>query len=75
MLLTPDDDLLAVASFMQENVPQSKILAVANALPKLAELLWNENTIPENRMLYLQQSIIPAGPKGDDLQKQLSATV
>ena len=74
MLLTPDDDLLAVASFMQENVPQSKIQAVADALPGLARLLWPNNTKPEHRLIRLNPNTTAEALRGDDLQQPPTAT-
>jgi len=65
MHMAADEHLLAVASFMQANVPQSKILAVADALPQLAGLLWSSDVAPEERPLRLVPTFTPADQPGD----------
>lgn len=73
MHLKVDEHLLAVASFMQANVPQSKIQAVANALPRLAELLWEQDVLPGDRPLRLLSTSSPA-PSDDHLHSRSDAT-
>ena len=40
MTLTPDPDVLAVAQFMQRNVPTAKLVAVGTAIAALGPVLW-----------------------------------
>jgi hypothetical protein len=40
MELRIDGDLQAVAEFMQRNIPASKLMSVADELPKMGRLLW-----------------------------------
>ncbi len=40
MELQIDGDLKAVAEFMQNTIPASKLLSVAEDLPKMGRLLW-----------------------------------
>lgn len=40
MELVLDSDVRGVAEFMQRTIPAVKLLAVAEALPQLARLLW-----------------------------------
>ena len=35
-----DEDLKAVLEFMQSQIPASKLLGIADALPQVAKLLW-----------------------------------
>jgi hypothetical protein len=37
-----DSDLQSVADFMQAHLPTSKLISVAEHLPKIARLLWGE---------------------------------
>ena len=37
-----DEDVHLVAEFMQHNLAAAKLVAVADALPKVAKLLWGE---------------------------------
>jgi hypothetical protein len=41
MELQIDGDLQAVAEFMQRNIPASKLMSVAEELPKMGRLLWS----------------------------------
>lgn len=40
MELRMDADLQSVAEFMERNLPASKLVSVAEELPKMARLLW-----------------------------------
>jgi hypothetical protein len=40
MEITIDKDLQAVVEFMQNGIPTTKLVQVAEALPKIARLLW-----------------------------------
>jgi hypothetical protein len=40
MELTVDKDLQAVIEFMQNEIPTGKLVRIAEALPKMARLLW-----------------------------------
>jgi hypothetical protein len=44
MKIVNDPDVESVLEFMQRNIPSSKIIGVANALPRMAELLWGRFT-------------------------------
>ena len=39
-VLQLDEHMKAVLQFMQENVPTSKLIGVADSLPQMARLLW-----------------------------------
>lgn len=70
MELKLDQDLQSVAEFMQENIPASKLMSVAEAMPKVAWLLWSNSP---------QEPCIPASltlPKSVECSpSQLDATV
>jgi hypothetical protein len=40
--ISVDGDVKAVLSFMQDNLPASKLVVVAEALPQMARLLWGQ---------------------------------
>jgi hypothetical protein len=41
MELILDDDLKSVVEFMQSNIATSKLVGIAESLPKMAKLLWD----------------------------------
>ena len=65
-----DNDVQAVAEFMQDNVPAAKLRAVAESLPKLARLLWED--IPQEP---LQPASLKVTCLGRADAQQPSATV
>lgn len=40
-----DNDLLRLVVLMQRNIPAKKLLLVARALPRLAEVMWADDPI------------------------------
>jgi hypothetical protein len=42
MKITVDEHLQSVLEFMQETVPTSKLVGVAEKLPDMARLLWSD---------------------------------
>ena len=51
--LVMDEHLKLVADFMRENLPVAKRVAVANALPDLAKLLWDRPNWPKEEIVPL----------------------
>jgi hypothetical protein len=65
-----DLDVAAVLKFMQNNVPASKLLAVADGVSNLARLLWGHHNQDQIELLRLK-----ADPISDcDPHKQSAAT-
>lgn len=71
---TIDSDLQSVADFMQEHLPTSKLISVADHLPKIARLLWGEfpqepcqplALIPTKRGLENQSQPVSSGSSLD----------
>jgi hypothetical protein len=65
-----DSDLQSVADFMQAHLPTSKLVSVADHLPKIARLLWGEfpqepcqplALIPTKRGLANQSQSVSSG--------------
>jgi hypothetical protein len=55
-----DSDSSAVLEFMVRHVPASKLLAVAEAVAKLAPVLWSHHPRDEVRALNLKHPVIEA---------------
>jgi hypothetical protein len=58
MQLTADKDVKAVLEFMQEKVPASKLVAVADQVSELARLLWGHYPADEITPLQLDRQPI-----------------
>lgn len=52
--LVMDEHLRKVAEFMRENLPVAKRVAVANALPDLAKILWDRPNWPKEEIVPLE---------------------
>jgi hypothetical protein len=53
--LSIDEHLKKVLIFMQRNIPTHKLIAIAEALPKMAVLLWEH--YPQQRIAIMQYEI------------------
>jgi hypothetical protein len=68
-----DTDLKNVLEFMQRNTPTHKLIGVADALPKIAGLLWIRHeqepivaiTMRETRLISTEFALGPDGVGGD----------
>jgi hypothetical protein len=53
--LVVDDDVKAILSFMQRNIPTDKLVAISTAISRLAPCLWSQyqstNVIPMDLQL------------------------
>lgn len=58
--LTSDADLVAVAAFMQRNLPAAKLVSVANALAAVAPLMWGHYLSEPVVALALERETISA---------------
>jgi hypothetical protein len=56
-----DEDVHLVAEFMQRNLAAGKLVAVAEALPKVARLLWAE--YPQEPCAPAQLAMPKTGPE------------
>jgi hypothetical protein len=56
MELRMDGDLQSVAEFMQSNIPASKLMTVAEDLPKIGRLLWAQHSQEPSLGLMLLES-------------------
>lgn len=63
MRVVVDDDVQAVAGFMQANVPASRLTSVANALAVLAPVLWGKFEPEQVQALRLEGEVITAGSR------------
>jgi hypothetical protein len=65
--LAIDGDVKAVLSYMQDNLPAHKLVAIATALPTMAKLLWER---------FPQESVttITLGIKPKECSQSLSAS-
>lgn len=67
--LKVDEHVQATLEFMQENIPSSKLIGVAEAIPQLARLLWNDPQEPFAAVnFHLDKSVT------SDQENQLLAT-
>jgi len=64
MELVIDDDVRAVAEFMQSRIPAARLVGVAAGVHAFAPLLWGR---------YAAEQVIPAGLSPSDPQPPLSA--
>jgi len=67
-----DEDVKAVLGFMQDNIPASRLVAVAGVLPEIARLLWSSEAQEPVQALKLR-SELPA--PSTSCEKQPIATV
>jgi hypothetical protein len=66
MNITIDDDVRAVAEFMQSSIATARLRSVANSVNALAPLLWGHYATEEVRAIALVSSPI----SGDDPHTQ-----
>ncbi len=66
-----DEDVKAVAEFMQNQIAASRLVAVANAMAKLAPLFWGKYQPDELDIIRL----VPPPISGCDQRTQSSASV
>jgi hypothetical protein len=52
-----DDDVKVVLEFMQEKIPASKLVGVAERMPQIAKLLWDR--YPQEAVTALSLSSLP----------------
>jgi hypothetical protein len=71
MELLIDDDLKALADFMQQNAPASKLVPLATAIGRLAPILWGHFATDE--ILPLSLSATPPLILADDPHTQSCA--
>lgn len=48
-----DKDVAQVISFMQENIPTTKLMGIADKLPEIAKLLWSHYSAEPFTLLEL----------------------
>ena len=61
MQLVIDDDLKAVAEFMQGTIPTNRLVSVASELSRVAPVLWGRHPGEEITALRLVADPISAG--------------
>ncbi len=62
MELMIDDDVRAVAEFMQQRVAAARLVPVAEGIAKVASLLWGRYTPEDVRVLRLEHPPIACEP-------------
>lgn len=65
-----DSDIKLVASFMQQNLPASRLVAVAQGLAGIAPLLWSEYAAEQIRVIQLMPQ-----PISDRDQRTLPSSI
>jgi hypothetical protein len=58
-----DQDVEAVAAYMQASVPAARLVAVASAIEKIAPLLWGHYSQETVRPLTLPATPLADGPR------------
>jgi hypothetical protein len=60
MELKTDNHVKQVVEFMQTNIPESKLIGVADAVPQMARLLWGH--VPQESFAVCHLSVAKSGP-------------